>query len=728
MKRYLTFCAIAGLSYPCIHADLQINEVMQSNVHCIMDDINEFPDSWVELYNNGPEAIDLSGYGLSVKDKASKIYRLPAQSLAAGAYVVVYCDKQATGMHTDFRVDSGEGDLFLWKSKEKIETVHMTKMPAADIAYGRLSETSGEWGYQAEATPGGANCGSLVRNILPSPLYSEPGGVVDAPVELTLTCPADAPAGAAIHYTLDGSAPTGVSDVYTTPLHISESTTVRAVLVAEGYMSPLPTTHSYIFHPREHGSTPINQVCETRVKGGWTRGYKVKSLAVYANKRFGTKRFAHEFFHDGRPGVTDFKSIELRNAGQDHFDLYFRDALCQRLLGRNVDVDYAEWQPVILYINGEYIGMLNLRERSNEDFIYTNYDGLEDVDVIENTYTVKEGSDEEMSAFRKFYAEDGHTYEEFAARMDIPEYLNQMIAATLFLNVDFPSNNNICWRPIGEEGRWRWILKDLDSALGFSPEQYDFRYLNWLYDPEFDTSIIPGNSPLATLLFRQLLTVERARNEFIDMMSVYMGDFLRPEAFDKQVNDMSDVVLPEYNPFRVAVGYGERDHRALEEKTKAWYANRVDFMYGHVSEFFKLDAPVPLSISTPIPGISITMNGVPLKTGAFDGKWYPGRQLRLEATGPEAVDAWQVTLSNGDSEVDMIYPTAVFDQIFPFVGSMKITPLVGFSDIEDAAIDSTAIPTVWYDLHGRSLGSDRPSQPGIYLRRAGGNVSKIIVR
>ncbi len=67
----------------------------------------------------------------------------------------------------------------------------------------------------------------------------------------------------------------------------------------------------------------------------------------------------------------------------------------------------------------------------------------------------------------------------------------------------------------------------------------------------------------------------------------------------------------------------------------------------------------------------------------------------------------------------MIYPTAVFDQIFPFVG---------FSDIEDVAMDSTAIPTVWYDLHGRNLGSDRPSQPGIYMRRAGGNVSKIIIR
>jgi hypothetical protein len=33
------------------NAQLVINELMQSNVDCLMDDQKEFPDSWVELYN-----------------------------------------------------------------------------------------------------------------------------------------------------------------------------------------------------------------------------------------------------------------------------------------------------------------------------------------------------------------------------------------------------------------------------------------------------------------------------------------------------------------------------------------------------------------------------------------------------------------------------------------------------------------------------------------------------
>ena len=39
--------------------NLVINELMQSNIECIMDDIKEFPDSWVELYNPTDAAINL---------------------------------------------------------------------------------------------------------------------------------------------------------------------------------------------------------------------------------------------------------------------------------------------------------------------------------------------------------------------------------------------------------------------------------------------------------------------------------------------------------------------------------------------------------------------------------------------------------------------------------------------------------------------------------------------
>ena len=56
MKKLLTAMLLV-MTTMLANAQLVINELMQSNVECIMDDIREFPDSWVELYNATDEDI-----------------------------------------------------------------------------------------------------------------------------------------------------------------------------------------------------------------------------------------------------------------------------------------------------------------------------------------------------------------------------------------------------------------------------------------------------------------------------------------------------------------------------------------------------------------------------------------------------------------------------------------------------------------------------------------------
>ena len=74
-------------------AQVLINELMQSNVDCIMDDLNEFPDSWVELYNAGDTPVNLKDYRLGVSDKPDdEAWQLPDKTLAPRQYAVVYCD------------------------------------------------------------------------------------------------------------------------------------------------------------------------------------------------------------------------------------------------------------------------------------------------------------------------------------------------------------------------------------------------------------------------------------------------------------------------------------------------------------------------------------------------------------------------------------------------------------------------------------------------------------
>lgn len=161
-KNASCFLALFGMSFTA-HAELHINELMQSNIDCIMDDLNEFPDSWVELYNSGDKPVLLSDYSIGVKDKISKAYNLPAYELRPGGFVIIYCDKQGEGMHTDFRLDSSGGPLYLWHKGDLVESFDIAKMPAPNISFGRIAEDSDIWGYQSEPTPGEANCGNVLK-------------------------------------------------------------------------------------------------------------------------------------------------------------------------------------------------------------------------------------------------------------------------------------------------------------------------------------------------------------------------------------------------------------------------------------------------------------------------------------------------------------------------------------------------------------------------------------
>lgn len=136
---------------------LVINELMQSNVETIMDDIKEFPDSWVELYNPTDEAINLEDYKIGTKDKVKKAWQLPDMTIEPKGHVIIYCDKEGkedNRLHTDFRLESGkDGNLYLFKGSDIVDKLEkMAKMPSPDVAYGRETDGGETWGYELTPT------------------------------------------------------------------------------------------------------------------------------------------------------------------------------------------------------------------------------------------------------------------------------------------------------------------------------------------------------------------------------------------------------------------------------------------------------------------------------------------------------------------------------------------------------------------------------------------------
>lgn len=779
--------ACVALTAPCVNADLVINELMQSNIDCIMDDRNEFPDSWVELYNNGKYTLNLGAFRISDSDNEAEAYRLPAINLAPGTYALVYCDKVGEGMHADFRLDSGKGaSVYVFLDGTIVSKVEgLKKQPAPNVSYGRLSEDSDKWGYQAAPTPGKANCGTLCKELLPDPIFSHPGHIASEEFALRLSLPEGAPEGAEIRFTTDGTEPTRSSRLYTQTISIRKNTQVRATVFADGYISPRSTTHSYIFHPRaltmpivsmvtdrryfydaklgiyatggsyekpnyrydwrrpvnveifwESGKDAvINQLCETRVKGGASRDAKLKSLVLYANKRFGTKRLEYEFFPDQAPGLTDWKSIELRNAGNDFDYLYFRDACIQRVMGLNADLDWQPWQPAVFYLNGEFMGMLNIRSRTNEDHIYTFYHGEEDIDIIENWNELKEGTWDNFNAFTEFYSGHGQTLDQFREWMDIDEYVNFMVMNLYFDNRDFPGNNFVMWRPRAQGGKWRFIAKDTDFGLGLYGAPYNYSTFNWLYNPNYDSSCAWANGYDATRLFRRLMDIEDFKTLFTDRAAIYMGDFLNARGTHRELDLMSSMIAQEYPHHRKLINQWWPTYSEELSGAKRWVQQRTPFFYLHLSSYFKLGTAVVVKVDAGrTDDVTLTVNDIPLRHRDFDGRYWAGKTLRLSGAHSDQgleVSGWRVTTKQGSSATTVEYSTPELALTIPACTSVDIESLVSESGIADIVADKAegldpAAPVDAYSVDGRHCGryadvsavcSTLPG--GIYILRQG---------
>ena len=806
------------------HAQLVINEIMQSNVECIMDDIKEFPDSWVELYNPTDADINLKDYQISNKNKVKKAWQLPDKIVAAKGFVIIYCDKEGkedNRLHADFRLESAKGcTLYLFKDKgaEPIDSLPyvddkpLVKMPAPDVAFGRKTDGVDEWGYQLTPTPGKANTGEIckAKQILGAPVFSVPGRVVNygqKSVSVELSLPEGAPKEAYITYTTDGSEPTATGKKYTEAFHITKSTAIRAKVFCEGWLSPLSTAQSYIFHarkmtvpifsvqtddrylndkeiglfannkskedkklhdwrrpvnveffPKEDAPSAFNQPGETRIQGGQSRGNALKSMVFYANKRFDPahKQFQYEFFPDQKPGVKKFKSFSLRDGGNDFGFLYFRDLIIQRTMGQNTDIDWQAGHTAVLYINGEYMGMLNIRERSNDDNIYSNYDGLEDIDMVEIGHEAENGQNlfiEELKAgddkfyndFKDFYSQAGHTKAEYEKWIDINEYLNVMVMNLFYGNIDFPGNNIVFWRPNDDDKDsglpkvWRFIVKDTDFGLGLYSRPNNFNTIDLLYHPEKYPNDNWAFTEPATRLIKNMLANEDILKMFIDKCCVYMGDFMNAKGTGEMIDIIQAEAMEEFVAHRDKYNSWGNNRDDINNKfndAKKWltgyteqgwgwgwggggsttYLPRTDYFYQYIGEQWNLGSPVALAINKTKKDVAITVNGIELSDKTFDGKFFPNRELVITGTAPEGkvVTGWKLSGGKNEeiagSELTLNMTSSALT-IEPILGDAS-----GINDISANPAKSEAI----YDLMGNKVNT--PQAGRIYIQ----NGKKII--
>lgn len=215
-----------------------------------------------------------------------------------------------------------------------------------------------------------------------------------------------------------------------------------------------------------------------KIFGGWSRhNNKQQSLAIFARSKYGLSYIPYDFFgltNNAGASINSFSSIILRNSGDDWHRTMFRDGFLQTIM-EGLDVDKQAYRPAIVFLNGKYWGIHNIREKVNEDYLAHHYDYVDpdEVDILESYDSdIVEGDDEDFLEVLTFIVNnrpiDDFEYEYIKTRIDIHSFIDYCIANTYINNTDWPFSNNKYWRPRTESGKWRWIVYDTDGAFGGS--------------------------------------------------------------------------------------------------------------------------------------------------------------------------------------------------------------------------------------------------------------------
>lgn len=461
-------------------------------------------DDWVELFNPSDSTIDLSGWSLTNDPDLPHKFPLDRYSLRAGGYAVIYCRTGGSGSYAPFGISPGGSTLYLIDPDGGVRDVFPTGAGTLGVTSGRAHMSqSGERLFFTSATPGGKNA-SGCPTYTAAPEFSRTSLYSDSSFLLELTCPTP---NAVIRYTMDGSAPTSSSEKYTSPITVSKGVCIRAKAYAEGLIPSETVAHTYVIgaehslpvvcislahsdynkmykaEMNSNGSVKKGEevpcymeyyvdgrlaVCSgagVKVSGASTAVYPQKSMKLIFRAGYGRSSIDFPFFDDS--SVSSFRSILLRNGGQDAYYAHIRDSFVSKMcLGMNLDV--AACRPVIVYMNGQYRGIYDLKENMNEDFVAAHHGvSRKKVEIARRNGWMRAGTreqwDEMLKMCKTLDFSKQENFEKLKQYVDTDSIMDYLIARTYFY--DYDMYNQKYWHTNDNKVRWRAVLFDSDFAL-----------------------------------------------------------------------------------------------------------------------------------------------------------------------------------------------------------------------------------------------------------------------
>ncbi len=568
-------------------------------------------------------------------------------------------------LHTDFKLKSGGETVFLWDDKgELIDMVDYPDIPH-DISYGRYPCGSENFGFFDSPSPGSRN-DSAKSGITQSPGFSHRSGIYDEIPFLEINS-----AGTSeIYYTTDGSLPDKESKRYLQPLKIDESTVVKAIAFEDSKLPSEVVTRSYfideefklpvisisgneedffgkygIFHERNvmssaeipafiefldtAGRPRFSTNAGMKLHGGATRHYPQKSSRIFNRDKYGSKDFEHDFF--GEESLPVFDKLIFRNAGQDWWFAYIRDALLSvtaRTLGT---IEAPAYNPALAFINGSFYGIYNIRERIDDNHLAEKYgidndsiNFMEAPDFLKNGKSIGYHRVYDSLALRNMNTAAGYDF--INRHFDLENFIDYSALEIYSCNTDWPHFNVRYWSSPELDGRWRFILHDCDLIMNYNSAPPERWALNDLYLSDSQFAVI----------FKNLMKNRRIREKYINRAADLLNSALLPGKLIPVLDSLAANIGPAIPRQHQKYDSALVDWEGEIEKIREFIRERPKWNRLHIMRTYEIPESLKVEMDVSPPGAGkIRINSLRPEKFPWEGYYFRGIPVQLEAVPAE---------------------------------------------------------------------------------------------
>lgn len=671
-------------------------------------EIDEFRD----LLNSGDNILSIQVHNISTS--SSDLSLIPYLS---ALYLGTTNDGQSppdilslknSSLHTNFKLSSKGESLVLFDSAgNQVDQLEVTGL-ITDKSIGR-SKQDGSLVYYEAPSPGIENSGEEFFGITSSEIvFSHNGGQFNGQsISLSGANP-----GEQIRYTLDASVPNAQSPLYSSAISIDRDTVVRARVFQNDYIPsrtasrtyitsnthdlPLVTLVTepnnlfdedegiYVYGPEENyedtlpffganfwqdwerdvhfsfyeptGELGVALDAGVKIFGAWSRANDQRSFSIFARGRYGSSKLEYPLF----PSLNydSFESIVLRNAGNDWTSSNMRDVMATSLMDGS-GLETQAYRPAVVYLNGDYWGFYNIREKVNEHFLDDKIDvDKSEINMLVTNGEVVEGSNDSYNELIDFIRGNSLTIQDnfdyVADQIDIENLITYMVAQIYFDNWDWPGNNIKFWN--SPSTKWRWILYDTDFAFGaWNDQAHQKDTLSFALEENG-----PGwpNPPWSTLLFRKLVENSQFQNQFINQFADEFNGRFQADKVKLHIEAIANTMDPEMERHFQRWGDGKTmsDWQWQVEQLKSFGDNRVPTLRYHIRNYFGIQGIYELSVGiNNISAGSVQLNSLRLTDASWQGVYFNDIPVSLTAVPKEGYvfSRWQGDIDDNRAEIEL---------------------------------------------------------------------------